>query len=121
MWEFICSRCAYRVEQSEIISIPCPECQGTSWLCHLISQDDQNRLSVNNVTHSTKRTESTRKAVTKRTNSKHYQGRPQAVLPMSKIVEMNAEGMTLRDIAGELGVSAMTIQRALKKAKTRQN
>lgn len=117
MWEYICSRCGYRVEQEDIIATACPECGGNSWLSHLLTEDSQNRLSVNNVTHSTKRTESTRKAVTKRSYKKPCAGRPQLELPMAKILEMQAQGMASRDIAKQLGVSHMTVCRALKKAR----
>jgi len=40
-WLLICSKCAWRIEQGELIEGKCPECGAASWLCHLIGQDDQ--------------------------------------------------------------------------------
>jgi DNA invertase Pin-like site-specific DNA recombinase len=41
-------------------------------------------------------------------------GRRRVVVNSSKIVEMKTQGMSLREIAETIGVSAMTVQRLLR-------
>ena len=49
----------------------------------------------------------------------HGVGRPRVEVPVEKVLGMQAQGMGLRDIAKELGVSHMTISRLLKRARQR--
>ena len=46
MWLLICSKCGHRVEQEGVITDPCPDCGGNSWLCHLLSQEDQGQSRI---------------------------------------------------------------------------
>lgn len=113
MWEYICSRCGYRVDQEDIITIACPGCGGRSWLTHKLAEDSQD--------YSPDATESKSSLVTKINRGKHRLGRPQLDLPMDKILQMQAQGKASRDIAKQLGVSHMTVCRALKKAGQEKN
>jgi DNA invertase Pin-like site-specific DNA recombinase len=45
-------------------------------------------------------------------------GRPKAVVRAKRVLELQERGMSLRQIAAETGVSAMTVQRILKNAAT---
>jgi len=52
------------------------------------------------------------------TRGRHGAGRPPADIPAREVIAMASQGMALRDIAGRLGVSHMTIKRVLAKANT---
>src|SRR6185437_407195 len=45
-------------------------------------------------------------------------GRPRVVVNRAKVVEMDADGMTMREIADDLGISAASVCRILKSTET---
>lgn len=98
----------------------CPECGAASWLCHLLSQQDEEGGSRGSfVTPMDEATESKSSRNKIPTRRNHYPGRPKAQLPVDRILEMQQEGFDPREIAWALKqegikVSHMTIFRMLK-------
>jgi len=39
-WLYICSKCGHQITDGIAFYGECPDCHASSWMCHLISQDD---------------------------------------------------------------------------------
>ena len=145
MWLLICSKCGYRIEQQDVMAGQCPSCGAASWLCHLLERDKQpvqddyraaatvaggvatdqaeqpSQLSGHHSVTADRATDGRTAAETKcnkiRGRVRHSAGRPRAAVPAARALELKDRGMSLRDIAGELGISHMTVKRLLAEVK----
>ncbi len=113
---FICSKCNYRREQEETISGECPDCGASSWLCHLHSEAGLKLAAVTSSEPMRKPSEPKIgcNKIKCLPNHGHRLGRPRKEVHIKKMMELQARGFGLRDIGRQLGVSHMTVSRALK-------
>ena len=133
-WFYVCINCGYKATSDVDFAQSCPTCQGTRWLCHWLDKPNfvtgKDSAGDKGMTLSdtpkacnkiqggiTTRVEGfvTKVHIAKQANQakKEGIGRPHADISVEKVREMAGQGMALRAIGKELGVSHTTIGRIL--------
>jgi predicted nucleic acid-binding Zn-ribbon protein len=137
-WLYVCIQCGHRVTNGVDFAQSCPNCHGNRWLCHWLDKPDfvPNRdsgkdsvgdkgMTLSNTPKGCNKSQGgiisrvegfvTRSYLAKQANQGKTRptGRPHADISVEKVREMAGQGMTLRAIGKELGVSHTTIGRIL--------